>query len=248
MVLIVPEPPRGARRWFPRPRSLGPVIRFALAAAAGALGVAALAAALFDGGTLVALALHGAGAALAALGLARSHPHSALGLANLVTLLRMMLVAVLAAPLVPGGSAAGWVVVALAAVALALDGVDGWLARRQGLASGFGARFDMEVDSALALVLAALAWAEGTVGPVVLLLGLPRYVFVAASRGLPWLDGPLPDRRSRKLVCVVQIATLIALHLPGLPAAMAPPLVLAVTAALLWSFGGDVLWLWRARG
>ena len=40
----------------------------------------------------------------------------------------------------------------------ALDGVDGWLARRSGIASAFGARFDMEIDALLILVLAVLAW------------------------------------------------------------------------------------------
>jgi phosphatidylglycerophosphate synthase len=39
---------------------------------------------------------------------------------------------------------------------LALDGLDGWLARRFGLASAYGARFDMEVDGFLILVLALL--------------------------------------------------------------------------------------------
>ena len=37
---------------------------------------------------------------------------------------------------------------------LALDGLDGWAARRQGLVSAFGARFDMEVDALLILALA----------------------------------------------------------------------------------------------
>lgn len=75
--------------------------------------------------------------------MARSYPHRALGLCNLVTLLRLALMSALVAPLV-SGSGAQWGVLMVAAVALALDGVDGWLARRQHLVSQFGARFDME--------------------------------------------------------------------------------------------------------
>ena len=41
----------------------------------------------------------------------------------------------------------------LAAVALALDPADGWLARRTGTASALGARFDGEVDAFLILAL-----------------------------------------------------------------------------------------------
>ena len=44
-------------------------------------------------------------------------------------------------PVAPGVGPA-----ALVAAALSLDAVDGWLARRCGVASRFGARFDLEVD------------------------------------------------------------------------------------------------------
>ena len=43
--------------------------------------------------------------------------------------------------------------VTLAAVALALDAADGWMARRTGTASALGARFDGEVDAFLILAL-----------------------------------------------------------------------------------------------
>jgi hypothetical protein len=104
--------------------------------------------------------------AAAAVGdlLRRTYPHPTLGLCNVVTLGRLVIVGVLTAALVAGGGAPG-AVFALAALALALDGVDGWLARRHGRVSGFGARFDMEVDSAFALVLALHALVSGTAGP-----------------------------------------------------------------------------------
>ena len=79
----------------------------------------------------------------------------ALGAANRVTLARATLVGgvtalVADAPVVSANVAA---VVGLAVVALVLDAVDGWVARRTGTVSALGARFDMEVDAFLILVL-----------------------------------------------------------------------------------------------
>ena len=135
----------------------------------------------------------------------------------------------------------------IAATALALDGLDGWLARRSGLASAFGARFDMEVDAALALILALHALAGTAVGPEVLLLGLARYAFVAAMAPWPWLARPLPQRFRRKAVCVLQLAALIVLLLPPLPPEAAVTLARIATVALAYSFGADILWLARHR-
>ena len=44
-------------------------------------------------------------------------------------------------------------VVMLAIAVTVLDGADGWLARRSGVSSAFGARFDGEVDAFLILAL-----------------------------------------------------------------------------------------------
>ena len=195
----------------------------------------------------VALALGGylAGLALVLALFRRGYPHDRPGLCNTVTLARLALAAALLAPLV-GGAAPGAVAL-VALVALALDGADGWLARRERLVSDFGARLDMEVDSALALILAANAWAAGSVGPAVLLLGLPRYLFAGGMLRWRWLDGPLPPSLARKAVCVVQIGALVVLQLPGLPGGWAEALVWAVLGLLGWSFGRDIRHLWQAR-
>lgn len=190
--------------------------------------------------------------AAVSVGLARGYPHRRLGACNAVTHGRATLVALLAAPLAAPGLLAdpglGWTAFALAALALALDGVDGWLARRGGLASRFGARFDMEVDAAFALLLALLAWQGGKAGAWVLVLGLPRYAFVGAAVLVPWLRAPLPERWSRKAVCVLQIGALIALLAPPLAPPWSAWLAGAVAVPLLWSFAMDVLWLRRRRG
>ena len=73
---------------------------------------------------------------------------------------------------------------------LALDGLDGRAARGQGLASAFGARFDMEVDALVILALAAIAAGLGKAGPWVLALGLVRYGFVVAGWLAPMARAP----------------------------------------------------------
>jgi phosphatidylglycerophosphate synthase len=186
-----------------------------------------------------------AGAIFAIGAISRGFPYSRLGAGNLVTLARMALVAALLAPLL--GVSWSWAIVSVAILALSLDGIDGWLARREGRVSEFGARLDMEVDSALALILALNVWAAGALGPLIVLIGLPRYGFVAVARFVPWLNQPLPERSGRKVVCVWQGATLVALNSPVLPDWLILPVVGGVAGALLWSFGRDIVWLWRSR-
>jgi len=194
----------------------------------------------------VALALYLCAAMAAGFLMLQTYPHARLGLCNLMTLLRLVITAAMVVPLL-GGGGVQWEIFALAAVALCLDGVDGWLARRQDLASKFGARFDMEVDAALGLLLALNAYATSTAGPVVLLLGLPRYFFAVAGQILPWFAQPLPDRFGRKVVCVIQIAVLIGIQMPIMPPTLATVAIIAAALALCWSFGRDVIWLWWRR-
>lgn len=236
---------RPRRQWH-----LRPVATFAGAALFGG-GVVAMLAAWMPGGDLatvgLAVGLYALGAAVAAFFLQRDYPHDSLGAGNYVTLGRLVLVGALIAPLL-AGIGPSWSVFAVAAGALGLDGLDGWLARSQGHVSEFGARFDMEVDSALALILAINVAVGSEFGLAALLLGLPRYAFGLASLGRPWMRRALPERFSRKLVCVLQLGTLIALQAPVLPSAPGALMVLVVAAALLWSFTTDVVWLWRRRG
>jgi phosphatidylglycerophosphate synthase len=224
---------------------------------------AALALALLGAGGAIALVLPqaGIGAAAVALGglglgggamlrgLATSYPYRRFGLANAITLSRAAGVAVLAAALFapPAEDAARWALTALALLILALDGLDGWAARRTGLACAFGARFDVEVDTAFALILALLVWQSGAVGPWVVVLGLFRPAFLLAGRLWPPLTAPLPEAYWRKTVCVIQIGALIALVSPVMPAPLAPALAALVLALLLVSFARDVAWLARHR-
>jgi phosphatidylglycerophosphate synthase len=177
------------------------------------------------------------------------YPHRRAGLCNAVTHMRLALVAPLAAaaaaPQAAAEPAIAWMLFGVALICLVLDGADGWLARREGLSSSFGARFDVEVDAALALTLALLAWRTGAAGPWVLALGLPRYAFVLAQIPAPWLRAPLPERRARKTVCVMQIGALIALLCPAAPDTGAAAFAVLAAGAVLLSFTVDIVWLAR---
>jgi phosphatidylglycerophosphate synthase len=174
-----------------------------------------------------------------------------LGPADHVTLARAVLVCGVTAMVVGSvaGSAPGprttLVIVSLSMVALVLDAVDGAVARRTGTVSALGARFDMEVDALLILVLGVHVAAD--VGWWVLAIGGYRYALLAAATWAFWLRGQVPARRWRKAVAAVQGIVLTV----GAAQLLADPVVVAallVSLALLTaSFGTEIAELWRIR-
>ncbi|MEU8826413.1 CDP-alcohol phosphatidyltransferase family protein [Streptomyces sp. NPDC048636] len=169
------------------------------------------------------------------------------GAANRVTLARATLVGGVTAMVADSFQSPPQVtvLVALTAVALILDMVDGKVARRTGTSSPLGARFDMEVDAFLILVLSV--YVATSLGPWVLLIGAMRYAFVVASRFLPWLRGALPPSTARKTVAALQGIALLVAGAAILPRAAAFAEVLLALALLSWSFTRDIGWLWRTR-
>ena len=136
-------------------------------------------------------------------------------------------------------------VVALTAVALVLDNVDGRVARRTGTATELGARFDMEVDAFLILVLSVLVAPQ--VGAWVLAIGLARYGYVVAGWLLGWLRRPVPPRYWRKVVAAVQGIVLTVVAAGVLPSVVAVGAVVGSLVLLAESFGRDVVWQWARR-
>ncbi|MGA5321296.1 CDP-alcohol phosphatidyltransferase family protein [Streptomyces seoulensis] len=167
------------------------------------------------------------------------------GPANRVTLGRATLVGGVTALVADSFQSAPPVtlLVGLTAVALLLDGVDGKVARRTGTSSALGARFDMEVDAFLILVLSV--YVSTRLGPWVLLIGAMRYAFVAAARFVPWLNAPLPPSFARKTVAALQGIALLTAGSSLLPHPAELTVVLLALGSLVWSFGRDVVWLWR---
>ena len=184
--------------------------------------------------------------ALLTIGL-RQSPTPYLGPADVVTLVRATLVGGVTA-LVADSAARDvplGVLIGLATIALILDGVDGHVARRTGTASPLGARFDMEVDAFLIMVLSVFL--AGSLGWWVLAIGAMRYVFVAFGRMLPWLRAPLPPSMMRKVVAATQGITLVVAASDLLPGPVSFAVVLLALGSLCWSFGRDTLWLYQNR-
>src|ERR687897_859365 len=161
-----------------------------------------------------------------------------LGPANLVTLTRAVLVGGVTALVVDrfaAGSSDVVVLVVVATAALLLDAVDGRVARRTNTVTALGARFDMETDAFLILVLSV--YVAPIVGPAVLAIGGMRYAYAAAGGVLPWLRAPLPTRYSAKVVAATQGVVLV-LAASGLVAPeTATGLVAIALGLLVWSFG-----------
>ena len=169
-----------------------------------------------------------------------------LGPANRVTLGRSTLVLpVSALALEPAGLAGlvWWWVIAVSTIAMVGDGIDGYVARRTGTTTAFGARFDMELDSFLALALSILVWRIGKVGPWILLIGAFRYLFVIAGWLWPALTAELPASQRRKTVCVVDGVVLLVCLGPVIPSSVASPAAAAALLLLTWSFAVDIRWL-----
>jgi phosphatidylglycerophosphate synthase len=190
-------------------------------------------------GTVCALG----GGALLTTALRRS-ARTRLGPADQVTLARAILVCAVTA-MVADGAGGTTARTGLATAALALDAVDGHVARRTDTASPFGARFDMEVDAFLILVLSVQVAAR--LGCWVTMIGAMRYGFVAASWMLPWLAGRLPPSYARKTVAVIQGIALVVADANLLPRAAAITTVGSALVLLAGSFGRDVVFLWRHR-
>ena len=145
-----------------------------------------------------------------------------------------------------GGRTAVPMLVSLTVVALVLDAVDGWVARRTRTTPIVGAQFDAEVDAFLILVLSV--YVARSAGAWVLTIGAARYAFLVARWPLPWMRAVLPARYWRKVVAATQ-GVVLAIGAAGvLPPEVTRTVVLAALVLLAESFGRDGWWLWSNRG
>lgn len=219
-----------------RPHRRLALLGLALTPAALVLGLT-----LAPGGAVYTVMVLAVGFPLASRAMALQYDHHVLGACNVTTAIRLGLTAALAAVIAGVASdTAAWAVFALATIVLVLDGVDGWLARRRALSSEFGARFDMEVDAALAGILALIAVSAGRGGAELIVLGGARYIFVAAGLALPWLNGPLDESLRRKIICVLQIGALVAMTLPIMSDGTARAIGVPAALLVVWSFARDI--------
>ncbi len=121
-------------------------------------------------------------AVLVALGRGAHTPSGAFGWANALTTLRFALASSIG--LVPE-SVPLWVLGATVLTVFALDGLDGFVAKRRGEASVFGAYFDMETDAYFVLLAGIVLLERGRYGAWILVAGLLRYVYVITLALVP---------------------------------------------------------------
>ena len=178
------------------------------------------------------------------------HRHTKFGTANAVTSLRAAGAIILTGMLpmahtLSETSTNLWFTSSCIAVLICLDGVDGFFARREKLSSDFGARFDMETDAILALVITLLLWTSERAGIWVLGLGLMRYAFVIWSWFSPPLTAALFPSIRRKTVCVIQLGALCLMISPLLHGNAIALVGTAALVCLSASFLIDIVWLYR---
>jgi phosphatidylglycerophosphate synthase len=199
---------------------------------AGALGIArgsALPATVVGAASLAALAVYYKG---------RWTASGAFGWANTVTALRLLLIAALGmfAQDVPSA----WTG-ALVLFIFALDGFDGWLARRYDQVTEFGAVFDKESDALMLLICALLLYLEQRLGAYILLCGFLRYAYVLVVALMPAGGAEAPRSRLGRwtfgILTTSMAASLWPLEPWHRPAAVIATLVLCSSFAhsLFWS-------------
>ena len=167
-------------------------------------------------------------------------PRGAFGAANAVTATRLAIA--LALGLAPTGTPGPLMAAGLVLV-WSLDGIDGWIARRDGLASAFGATFDMETDALVVLVADLQLWQRGRFGAWVLISGLLRYTYVLALALRPAPAGHVSRSRFGRAAFLALIVGLTAGFAWQGTAGTILAMVGAVAVAV--SFARSFLWSYR---
>jgi len=169
-------------------------------------------------------------------------PAGVFGWANRVTTVRFALALLLGAL---GPATPGWILAAALGAAAALDVADGFIARRYGLSSAFGAAFDIETDALLTLIAEAQLWQRGRAGAWILIPGLLRYAYVLALAIVPATAGHVRSSPfARRAFVALLLGLCAALLFDG---AAATVLAALGTAAVTFSFARSFRWSYAAR-
>ncbi len=169
-------------------------------------------------------------------------PDGVFGWANRVTTVRFALALLLGAS---GFATPGWILAAVLGAAAALDLADGFIARRYGLSSAFGAAFDIETDALLTLIAEAQLWQRGRAGAWILVPGLLRYAYVLALAIVPATAGHVRSSPfARRAFVALLVGLIAALLFDGAPATA---LAAIGSAAVTLSFARSFLWSYSAR-
>lgn len=157
-------------------------------------------------------------------------------LPNVLTGLRLVIVPVVGTVLLLGGDGAAgrWTALALFVVASLTDVADGWLARRWGQCTDFGALADPIADKALVgTVLVCLSWQDDVPWWATSTV-LAREVAVTVLRFAVLRHGVIPASRGGKVKTLTQTAlVLLALAAPGSTGVLTAVALVAVVCTVL---------------
>lgn len=160
-------------------------------------------------------------------------PAGDFGVANAITLVRLVLVAALglAFARVPRPA-----FVAAVLLVFVLDLADGRVARARGESSDFGATFDMETDALAIMMLSLLLWQHRLAAAWVLVAGLWRYVYAIIVAIVPSRKEAPRSPLGRVLFAVAALGLTLAFWpRPELAPALAAVATLAISLSFVRS-------------
>ncbi len=120
-------------------------------------------------------------------------------------------------------------------LALCLDGLDGYLARKFNQSSDFGAYFDMETDASYVALLSTYWYITNEVGAWILFIGYLRYFYVIALKLFSLEGKKEKSTRFAKTIAVVLMSVLLAPFV--LPATVFSPIIIVASLLTIYSFG-----------
>jgi len=131
----------------------------------------------------------------------------------------------------------------LFAANVTLDALDGFVARKLGQATAFGALFDQEVDAVFVLCTGLYFWSQNDIGLWILLPGLLRYLF----RVTVWVVGPeqFVEKRRPMIASVAGINFVLLTVAVILPAGLQLAALAVSTSLFVFSFTLSFLELQR---
>jgi phosphatidylglycerophosphate synthase len=133
----------------------------------------------------------------------------------------------------------------IAFLALCLDGVDGYIARRFNEQNSFGEMFDQDADTLLMLTLSISLYLNKDVPMIVLLIPTYRYLFLISMTKYKWMKCDLPESYYRKISCTLSTFLLIICHSQYIKDISLSYLVLISLFVITFSFAKDILWLYK---
>lgn len=159
-----------------------------------------------------------------------------LGYANLITCLRLFII--LSVGLLYN-LLAKEIIFILFVIAILLDGVDGFMARKYNHSTKPGEILDMETDAFMVLLLSMIHFDKGVIGWWILIPGSLRYIYELI---VYWLKGGDTDFPPKKVRATIAVIFFIALLSPFILPNATAVLILAISSILIiLSFGSSIL-------